>query len=104
MAEKLEFVNKGFKILGKNRITKYPELNTQFKEAKDTIIKVTSEEVNQEKVDRSKESLELHDQYLSYNTEISVINGKIDIIELKLRHACADNAGIDEICEHERQK
>jgi len=102
MAEKLEFVNKGFKILGKNTIRKYPELNEEFKEIENTKIKISSDEVKQEKVDRSKESLELHDQYLSYNTEISVINGEIDIIELKLRHVCADNAGIDEICEHER--
>ena len=99
---KLELVPKGFKIIGKNRITKYPELNNAFKEIEKTKIKVDPEEVKEEKADRSTESLELHYQYLSYNTEISVIGGKIDIIELKLIHACSDNSGIEGICEHER--
>jgi hypothetical protein len=93
-----------FSFLGKPTIRAYPELGTELKAAKASVLPVDHTLVEATRiVERSDGIAELHTEYVSLEVQKSTIEGDIRRFELELRHMCGHHAGIDGVCTYTRE-
>jgi len=90
-------------ILGKAQPSDFTKLFDQQKQASAGAPKVGADEVEDVKLERTDDTIDLHDAYIRLLEEDAAIIRDLVLVKMKLKTHCGDAAGIDGVCTYVRE-
>ena len=89
-------------VLGKAKPSDFAQLFEDKKQAATGVPKVGPDDVTDVRLDRTDNSVDLHDAYIRLLEEDAAISIDLDLVKMKLKTQCGDAAGIDGVCTYVR--
>ena len=90
-------------ILGKSKPSDFAQLFDEDKQAAATVPKVGPDDVEDEKLDRTDDTIDLHDAYVRLLEEDATIDRDLVLVKMRLKSICGDSVGIDGVCTYLRE-
>ena len=90
-------------ILGKPKPSDFTRLFDEHKQAAATIPKTAPDDVEDEKLDRTDDTIDLHDDYVRLLEKDATIDRDLVLVKMRLKSICGDSIGIDGVCTYLRE-
>jgi len=90
-------------VLGKTNPSDFTQLFDDKKKAAGDVPKVKPDDVTDVRLNRTDNSIDLHDAYLLLLEEGAAISIDLDLVKMKIKTHCGDAEGIDGVCTYVRE-
>jgi hypothetical protein len=90
-------------VLGKAKPSDFAQLFDEQKQAAAGVPKVGPDDVTDVRLDRTDDSVDLHDTYIRLLQKGATISIDLDLVKMKLKTQCGDAAGIEGVCTYLRE-